>query len=274
MHVRSPVTRSSMTHFSYMIVDSKAFLKSDIPAIFSHIKASGYEGVEMNITSELLRHLDRIEQCLQANGLVAPSFLTGAAYEDGLCLSSPDEEIRHRTVERLKSYLPIGKRFNAILVVGLLQGLRSDEADPVVANQRIIEGLREVGQAADSLGVTIVIEPVNHLQVGFNHSVAEVRELIAKIDSPALKSMVDTIHMNIEDTSLTQPIHDCGPDLRHVHLCESHGGPLGSGHIDFGSVLRALEAINYEGFASVKIYRKATMEGAIAPSIEYLTAIS
>ncbi len=259
-----------MTHFSYMIIDSKAFVKSDISAIFSHIKASGYEGVEMNITSELLGHLDQIEQWLQDNGLVAPSFLTGAAYEDGLCLSSPDEKIRHRTVERLKSYLPIGKRFNAILVVGLLQGLRSDEADPLVANQRIIECLREVGQAADSQGVTIVIEPVNHLQVGFNNSVAEVRELIAKIDSPALKPMVDTIHMNIEDPSLTQPIYDCGHDLRHVHLCESHGGPLGSGHIDFGSVLRALEGINYEAFASVKIYRKATMEGAIAPSIEYL----
>ena len=74
----------------------------------------------------------------------------------------------------------------------------------------------------------------------------------------------------IEDTSLTQPIHDCGQDLRHVHLCESNGGPFGSGHIDFGSVLRALEEIDYGAFASVKIYRKATMEGAIAPSIRYL----
>ncbi len=259
-----------MTHFSYMIINSKTFVRSDISAIFGHIKTSGYEGVEMNITSELLGHLDQIEQCLRENGLVAPSFLTGSAYEEGLCLSSPDEEIRRRTVERLKSYLPMGKRFNAILVVGLLQGLRSDEADPVLANQRIIEGLREVGQAAASQGVTIVIEPVNHLQVGFNNSVAEVLDLIARIDSPALKPMVDTVHMNIEDTSLTQPIHDCGQDLRHVHLCESNGGPFGSGHIDFGSVLRALEDIDYEAFASVKIYRKATMEGAIAPSIQYL----
>ena len=262
-----------MIHFSYMIIDSDAFVKGDISAIFSHIKASGYEGVEMNITAELLGHLDSIEQHLQENGLVAPSFLTGSAYEDGLCLSAPDEEIRRRTVERLKSYLPIGKRFNAILVVGLLQGLRSDEADPVVANQRIVEGLREVGQAAESQGVTIVIEPVNHLQVGFNNSVAEVRELIVKVGSPALKPMVDTIHMNIEDTSLTQPIYDCGHDLRHVHLCDSHGGPLGSGHIDFGSVLRALEDIDYKAFASVKVYRKATMESAIAPSIEYLRSL-
>ncbi len=82
--------------------------------------------------------------------------------------------------------------------------------------------------------------------------------------------MVDTIHMNIEDSSLTQPIRDCGADLRHVHLCESNGGLFGSGNIDFGPVLKALGEIGYGRFASVKVYRNATHREAARTSIEYL----
>ena len=177
-------------------------------------------------------------------------------------------------MERLKSYLDVASRFDAILVVGLLQGLRSDEADPVSANQRIAACLREVGLAALDAGVEFVIEPVNHLQVGFNNSLAEVKQLIAEIDVPVFKPMLDTIHMNIEETSLTEPVYRCGESLGHVHLCESNAGLFGAGRIDFKSVLDALNSVGYEGFASVKVYRNANLEEGIRSSIEFLRAQS
>ena len=152
----------------------------------------------------------------------------------------------------------------------MMQGLRSDEPDSDVANGRIIESLKEVGAAAEAKGVEFVLEPVNHLQVGFNNSVAEVLQLIEAIGSPAIKPMVDTVHMNIEEKSLTQPIYDCGTQLRHVHLCESNGGFFGTGRVDFSAVLQALSNIGYDGFGSVKVYRQATMEEAARTSIEAL----
>ena len=152
----------------------------------------------------------------------------------------------------------------------LLQGFRSDEPDEDVANARIADGLRAVARAATAKGVDMVVEPVNHLQVGFHNSVAEVRALCARVGSPALRPMVDTIHMNIEDPSLTQPIVDCGADLRHVHLCESNGALFGTGHIDFAAVLDTLEQIDYDGFASIKVYRKTTHRAAVPHCIDYL----
>jgi D-psicose/D-tagatose/L-ribulose 3-epimerase len=151
-----------------------------------------------------------------------------------------------------------------------MQGLRSDEADTDTANGRIIECLKEVAAAAESKGVEFVLEPVNHLQAGFNTSVAEVLATIEAVDSPAIRPMVDTVHMNIEEKSLTQPIYDCGARLRHVHLCESNGGFFGTGRVDFAAVLQALDNIGYEGFGSVKVYRQATMEEAVRTSIEAL----
>ena len=37
-----------------------------------------------------------------------------------------------------------------------------------------------------NLGTPIVIEPVNHLQVGFNHSADRVVQIIERVGSPAL----------------------------------------------------------------------------------------
>ena len=84
--------------------------------------------------------------------------------------------------------------------------------------------------------------------------------------------MVDTIHMNIEEASLEQPIRECGSDLRHVHLCDNNGAHFGTGHLDFRSVLHTLDEIGYEGFASVKVYREPLQIGA-STAIDYLKGL-
>ena len=261
-------------NYSYIIIDRLSSFGSDseVQRTFAFLKECGYQGVELNLTEPLGVDSADLKKWINDLGLVVPSFLTGEAYNDGYCLSSADASIRHKTVERLIGYLDAARQFDAILVVGLLQGLRSDEPDRDVANGRITDCLRQVADAAEKRNVQVVIEPVNHLQVGFNNSVAEVRQIIATIGSPAIRPMVDTIHMNIEEASLTQPILDCGPELRHVHLCESNGALFGTGHIDFRSVLDTLKQIGYEGFASVKVYREGIERGARS-AIEYLRGL-
>ena len=264
-----------MIRYSYMIIDQLASFggDDDIRRTLEFIKDCGYEGVELNLREPPGIDLDRLQQWLGEIGLIVPSFLTGEAYKEGLCLCSPDPARRRGAVQRLIHYLDTAQQFDAILVVGLLQGLQSDEGDIGVANERIADCLRQVCTVAAARNLELVVEPVNHLQVGFHNSVAEVRRLVEVVDSPALKPMVDTIHMNVEDPSLTQPILDCGTNLRHVHLCESNGALFGSGHIDFRTVLKTLNSIGYDGFASAKIYRKATIREAAPSSIQYLRSL-
>jgi sugar phosphate isomerase/epimerase len=174
----------------------------------------------------------------------------------------------------LISFLEVAQRLDAILVVGLLQGLRNDEPDAQVANGRIVECLRDVGVAAQEKGVEIVLEPVNHLQVGFNNSVQEALEIVRRVGSPAIKPMVDTLHMHIEERSPIQSVMDVGKNLRHVHLCESNGGLFGSGNADLQGIFRALKSIEYRYFVSVKIYRGRDWRTSASSAMEYLAALS
>ena len=264
-----------MFRYSYIIIpplESLGFERR-VRETLALLKECGYAGVEVNLTDSPALDLDRLEQWLEELDLVIPSFLTGEAYGQGLCLSSPDPSIRQKTVDRLAGYLDVARRFKAILVVGLLQGLLSDEPDVAAAQARIRGCFRQLAAQAEAKGVQVVVEPVNHLQVGFNNSVAEVRRLVAEVGSPALKPMVDTIHMNVEERSLVEPILECGSSLRHVHLCESNGSLLGTGHLDFAAVLGALDRIGYHGFASVKVYRGASLEDAAPQSLRYLHGV-
>jgi D-psicose/D-tagatose/L-ribulose 3-epimerase len=264
-----------MIRLSYILLPRLAtFATPDrLREAFAVLRDCGYEGVELNLTEPL--GIDRValRRLVDDSGLVVPSFLTGEAYLDGLCLSTPDAAVRTRTVARLTGYLDLAREFSACLVVGLLQGLRKDEPDPGMANHRIVECLKSVAEAAATQGVDLVIEPVNHLQVGFNNSVAEVLALIDAIGLPSVRPMVDTVHMNIEERSLTDPILACGRALRHVHLCESNGGRFGSGHIDFAAVRRALVDIGYDGFGSVKVYRHTGFEEAARSSLDHLRRV-
>src|SRR4051812_21125927 len=168
------MTRDRMIRLSYILLPHLATFESldRLRNLFAMLRGCGYAGVELNLTEPLGIDRHALHRLLTDAGLIVPSFLTGEAYQDGLCLSSPDEAIRARTVRRLTGYLDVAREFGALLVVGLLQGQRRDEPDPDLANRRIVDGLKVVAESARVKGVDVVIEPVNHLQAGFNNSVA------------------------------------------------------------------------------------------------------
>jgi sugar phosphate isomerase/epimerase len=133
--------------------------------------------------------------------------------------------------------------------------------------------LRRVCDAAEGQGVSLVIEPVNHLQVGFNHTVAEAAALADRVGSPALGVMLDTFHMNIEEPSVAAAIELYAPRARHVHLCETNGGAFGSGGLDFRGVLSGLEQAGYDRVVSTKVYRRCGWEEAARSSAAFLRGL-
>jgi sugar phosphate isomerase/epimerase len=238
------------------------------------VKSLGYAGIELTATHPLGYAIEEVESLVARHGLPVVSLLSGWSYaNEGLCLSSPDRGVRDRAVGRLQGYVRLAGRLGAVLVVGMMQGLRSDEPDGEVANRRIAECLKSVSDDDERDGVSIVLEPVNHFQVGFNHTAAEARAMAERVGSPAVGYMLDTIHMNIEERSLLGTIREHGGTIRHFHLCETNGGPFGTGGLDFPAVLATLDRSGYDRFASVKVYRGADFDAAARGSVEFLRGL-
>jgi D-psicose/D-tagatose/L-ribulose 3-epimerase len=256
-----------MARFSFILCDPLESFGSlaafgDVLAV---IKDLGFAGVEFNLTTADLPQAEALLTTVRRAQLPVVSFLTGANYfRQGLCLCARDEAIRRNAVEGLCHLAAAAARFDAILVVGQMQGFRSDEPDVSAAEQRIAAGLRQVAVAAEKAGTTVAIEPVNHLQCGFHNSLDAVLGLTRSIGSPRVKPMLDSFHMNIEESSQAGPIRRAGADLAHFHQCETNGGALGSGHLNVPEILETLDAIGYPGYVSVKVYRQDWRTAALA----------
>jgi sugar phosphate isomerase/epimerase len=261
-----------LTQLSYILVDSPDSWGSfeNFAAALRQIREFGFQGIEITISGPDLWQQDRLLEFVDSHDFPVVSLLTGSNYfQEGLCLCSPDEQVRRSAVERLQHYTSIAARFDALLVIGQMQGFPRDEPDQAVAKARIEESLKRITEAAEDRQVTVVLEPVNHLQVGFHHHLQDVLDLTRRIGSNCLRPMLDSFHMNIEETSLTEPILRAGTDLAHFHLCESNGSLLGSGNLDFPPIFQALESTAYAKWISVKVYRQPWARGAEA-AVEHL----
>ena len=209
----------------------------------------GYAGVELALRDPSKLDADRLGKSLAYHGLHLCSIGTGASYfDDGLCLTSTDPSIRAAAVIRLRAHVDLAARFGSVIVIGQMQGLRADEPDRETANARSVDTLRQVAEHAEAKGVLLTLEPINRFEVGHNHTAAEVVEVVDRVGSAALTVMLDTFHINIEESSLDGPVRLFGDRLGYVHVFENHRGLFGTGHVDLGKILRATIETGYQGY--------------------------
>ena len=242
--------------FSYVLPDPDSYRAwSEFDADLACMKAAGYDAVELQIVDPAIFDEERVRRSLQRVDYTMCAFQTGSTYYSrGNCLCTADPAIRRRTIELLKSFVDLASRWKATIVFGSLQGRLSDEPDREVGAARIREAVREVGEHAVGKQVTIAFEPVNHSEVGFHHTIAEVAGLVRALDLPSVRMMIDTYHMNIEEQDMLAPLAAIRGMLAHVHLSETNRDVLGQGHWPTAAFLEALAGIGYGGYCSIGVY--------------------
>jgi D-psicose/D-tagatose/L-ribulose 3-epimerase len=81
-------------------------------------------------------------------------------------------------------------------------------------------------------------------------------DYVEAVASPAVGVMLDTFHMNMEEFDLAASIRLAGSKLVHFQANENNRGFIGSGHIDWAEVARALLAIGYSGPITLEPFRR------------------
>lgn len=243
---------------SYILKSPQAYADwSDFRRDVEVVAKAGYEGMEVQMHSPEDFQGRDLNALLEDHALRLAGIQTGSAYsESGVCLATPDAAVRARAEDLLKRYVEFAARFGAPVVFGLLQGSLKDEPDPVCALSRIREHLTKLAEFAEGAGTVLAMEPVNRYECAvFHNTAADVVASVTSVGSPALRAMVDTFHVNIEEPAQRVAIHTAGALLAHFHLSETNRGLLGSGHLNFKEVFTALREVQYNGFVSVGVYR-------------------
>jgi sugar phosphate isomerase/epimerase len=243
--------------FSYVLPDPASYRDwAEFDGDLDCLRQAGYDAVELQIADPAEFAEDRVHRSLDRVGYKLCAFQTGTTYGTrGNCLCSPDANVRQRTVKLLKSFVDLAARWQSVIVFGSLQGRLRDEPNEAVGSQRIREAIAEVGQYASERGAVLAFEPVNHEEIGFHNTIAEVTSLVRDLNLPGVRMMIDTFHMNIEEKDLVHGFVSAADILAHVHLSETNRDVLGVGHWPTAAFCQSLEKIGYQGYCSVGVYR-------------------
>lgn len=228
-----------------------ATLTGDLEANIARIAGWGYEGVELAIRDPSLVDIETLAAVIDNHGLRVPAIGTGQAWgEEGLSFTSDDPAIRHSAIARIKSHIPLAKRLNAVIVIGLIRGITPAGQPHAQSMAYLVDALKECAGKAALCGVRFALEPLNRYETDLIHTVRQGLDLIERVDLPNFGLLLDTFHMNIEEPDMLESIRACGSKLFHFHVADSNRRYPGAGHLDFETLLRVLKAAGYDGFVS------------------------
>jgi sugar phosphate isomerase/epimerase len=235
--------------------------------------ALGYDGVELMPARPHRLDARDIRKQIADHGLEICGVGSGSIYlVDKLILMTDDPEISRQAQLRFNSLIEFAAVVGAPFVTiggsrGRLALVNDDNA-----RDHLIEILGAIAENAVRQNVKIVIEPLNRYETDIVYNTQDGLALIEEIGQPNIGLLLDTYHVNIEETSHTDCFRQAmaASRLWHIHLGDNNRLPPGQGHIDFGSIVSTLEDIGYNGYLSAELLPRPDPDTAGQQTIEHM----
>lgn len=232
----------------------------------------GVDGLELMTADPSGLQPARLRKELEAHGLSAVAIGSGAAaMQAGLHLLHADPEVAGRAARRLDELVDFAAEVGAPLVtIGSFRG-RLAAAGPG-GGSRLAGILHRAADRAAAAGVRLAIEPLNRYEADLINTAAEGLAFVESIGHAALGLLLDTYHVNIEESSWEAPIRllmQAGR-LWHVHLGDNNRLAPGDGMIDFEALVRTLRLAGYDGALSAELLALPDPDTAARRTVEHM----
>jgi sugar phosphate isomerase/epimerase len=253
--------------YSYNVI---GFGGEDVTLSIERLARLGYDAVEVEGEPERYDP-GRIRKLAGDAGLTIASVCPNFTEERDL--SHPDPEIRSIAVYYLRDVAEFAAEVGAplFIVAPTAYARVQPIADPFDEWLWAVEGIRNVGDHASSLGVNLSLECWNRYGTYMLNRLEEGATMWHETGLANGGIMADTFHMNIEERSISGAILSHANLLNHVHLSDSNRLAPGLGHVDFAEVLGALIEIGYErslAFELIPTLQNLLEEGQDPPSLD------
>ena len=233
----------------------------------------GYAGIELMVARPSQLNPILIQNQVKAAGLEIAAVASGPVFMlDGLTLLAEKEETSQLAVKRLGELISLASQLSAPLVtIGSFRGRLSWAGGPS-AREKLAKILQLAANQAKAQGVRLALEPLNRYETDFIRNSTEGLAFCAEIGSEVFGLLLDTYHMNIEESNLPSAIRISmtAGKLWHIHLGDSNRLVPGQGHIDFAGLVKTLIDCNYRGYLSAELLPVPDPDTAASQTIAYM----
>ncbi|MQA75714.1 MAG: TIM barrel protein [Solirubrobacterales bacterium] len=221
-----------------------------------HVRGLGFDVIELQVEVPGQWDPALAAELASAHGLATSLCCVMGADRD---LSVADPGVVGPTQDYLRGCIEVAERIGSGVVagpmyapVGRLWRLAPGERRATVA--RVAEALRPLAEHAGERGVRLAVEPLNRYETSLLNTVEQGLELVELVDSQACGLLLDTYHLNIEETDPPAAATAAGSRIAHVHACGTDRGAPGGDRFAWGDFATALRAAAYEGAVCIESF--------------------
>lgn len=112
--------------------------------------------------------------------------------------------------------------------------------------------LSELTSFSKDFGVYLLLEPLNRYSTPFCNNAADAIYVTTTLNNEYFSILLDTYHMNIEETDFSDSIIKSKNFLKHIHFADNNRKMPGLGHINFDFILKTLKMIQYNNYIGLE----------------------
>lgn len=236
----------------YLVANiSMLFTELPLPLRLGAAKAAGFAGVEIQFPAD--EDIAPLKEAMAATALPIVLINVPRGPEEIVGMAAlPDQQERFRQAvtrcRKLATELDVR-------LVNVLAGCPSAGSDRTQCRKTLVENLRKTAESMAQIGVGVVLEPVNPVDVPgfFVDSLAAGMSVLDEAGNENLALQFDLYHMALTEPDLVGAIDRAQGRIGHVQFADSPGRhEPGTGEIDFAAALRALRRGGYDGAVSAE----------------------
>lgn len=237
-------------------------------ALLEDIKATGYDGVEVPIFEGTPDDYAAVGKMLDEIGLDRTSISIIPTVEQHPLSDNPAD--RERAVEHLNWLIDCSAALGAGCIGGPLHqtlGHFSGAATTDAEFDRARAVHARVGDYARANGQMIALEAVNRFESYFANTMDDLCAYTRSLNHPAIKTMYDTFHANIEEQDPIAAYTQNAADVVHIHISENDRGVPGRGHVPWAETFKAIKASGYDEWLTIEAFGRGLPDLAAATRV-------
>jgi D-psicose/D-tagatose/L-ribulose 3-epimerase len=229
----------------------------------------GFDSIEIAIEETFHVNPSSLKKALDDNGMVCGSTCTALGPERDFRGTARQQQ---NAMDYMKGLVDIMAEINSPVLIGpLYSSVGRAEATEDHEYERqweaVVKNIKQLAEYASQRNLKLAIEPLNRYETDFINTCEQLMKLLDDVENEAAGILLDTYHMNIEEKNSEATIRLAGKRLYHFHACGCDRGTPGNDHINWNSIVHALNDINYDSSVVIESFTTDVKVIAKAASI-------
>lgn len=227
--------------------------RGSLESAFEYASQIGVQGIEIHVRDAKSINPEKLLKASIRSNIKVSAIATGLAKRiDGLSLIDDDLSMRKAAIQRVREHLDLAQILSCPVIIGSLRSNIPSQEKAEEYRKRLRDALCALDDYITDKNTFVVLEAINRYENNYLNTAEETVSFINSCNAKHIKLLLDTFHMNIEESDFEKPIEQYKDYIGYIHLSDNTRHYPGSGMINFQKILSTLRSINYSGWLGLE----------------------